>query len=185
MHWNIELAGKTIEVSLPDSMNESGMFRVVLQGKALYARYDQNRQTLSLRESPAISAREQRVSLRRLHVIRQEGETDRQVNLEFTGGGIAKTTCTKANAKPFIPGIVTSAKLATQKAQIMRSPMAGKVLKVFAEVGKQVEAGQPLLIIEAMKMENKIICAAAGKVTTLKVKEGAAVAVGQELLRIE
>ena len=49
--------------------------------------------------------------------------------------------------------------------------MPGKILKVIADNGAHVEAGDVILILEAMKMENEIVAPCAGKVT-LKVTAG-------------
>lgn len=50
--------------------------------------------------------------------------------------------------------------------------MPGLVAKVLCEVGQQVEAGDPVLIIEAMKMENEVKAGRAGVVTMVHVAEG-------------
>jgi biotin carboxyl carrier protein len=65
------------------------------------------------------------------------------------------------------------------------SDMPGKVVKVFVSEGDQVEAGAPLLILEAMKMETEITAPVAGRVATVAVTDGATVAVGDLLVDIE
>ncbi len=55
------------------------------------------------------------------------------------------------------------------------APMPGTILKVTATVGDSVEAGQPLMVLEAMKMENDIVAPKSGKVTSVLVKQGDAV----------
>jgi acetyl-CoA/propionyl-CoA carboxylase biotin carboxyl carrier protein len=59
------------------------------------------------------------------------------------------------------------------------SPMPGTVLLVKAQQGEQVTAGQPLLVIEAMKMEHTIAAPVDGVLTELKVKAGQQVALNQ------
>ena len=54
----------------------------------------------------------------------------------------------------------------------VKSPMPGRVLKLLAAVGDVVEAGQPLLVMEAMKMENEIKAKGPGKVVEVHVKAG-------------
>lgn len=66
----------------------------------------------------------------------------------------------------------------------LRAAMPGKVVKVLCKAGDSVKAGQGLLVIEAMKMENELRAPAAGKVTTVSAKEGQAVESGQVLLHI-
>ncbi len=54
----------------------------------------------------------------------------------------------------------------------IKSPMPGRVLKLLVAVGDVVEAGQPLLVMEAMKMENEIKAKGPGKVVEVHVKAG-------------
>jgi acetyl-CoA/propionyl-CoA carboxylase biotin carboxyl carrier protein len=61
------------------------------------------------------------------------------------------------------------------------SPMQGIVLKVAVADGDQVEAGQLLCVVEAMKMENEIVAPRVGIVRDLAVAPGLAVASGQRV----
>lgn len=67
----------------------------------------------------------------------------------------------------------------------VETPMPGKVVKVLVKEGEKVEAGQTLLIVEAMKMENRIDSQAAGTVRSVHVREGDNVSFGQVLVEIE
>lgn len=55
------------------------------------------------------------------------------------------------------------------------SPMAGNVFKVLAQPGQQVEKGETVIILEAMKMENEIIAPDNGTISAVHVKEGQSV----------
>ncbi|HTP68015.1 MAG TPA: biotin/lipoyl-containing protein [Dongiaceae bacterium] len=61
------------------------------------------------------------------------------------------------------------------------APMPGKVIRLLVRVGDEVEAGQGLLVVEAMKMQNEIRSPKTGKVERLQVKEGQAVNAGEVL----
>lgn len=67
----------------------------------------------------------------------------------------------------------------------LTAPMPGKVVRVLARAGEAVEAGQGILVVEAMKMQNEIKSPKAGVVASLSVEEGAAVSSGQTLAVIE
>ena len=65
------------------------------------------------------------------------------------------------------------------------APMPGLVLRVLAEVGAAVSAGQPLLVLEAMKMEQTVSAPADGVVAELRAKAGEQVSTGQILAVLE
>jgi biotin carboxyl carrier protein len=65
------------------------------------------------------------------------------------------------------------------------APMPGKVVRILAAVGAQVEAGQSVIVIEAMKMQNELKAPKSGAVKKVNVVEGAAVEAGQSLAEIE
>jgi acetyl-CoA/propionyl-CoA carboxylase biotin carboxyl carrier protein len=64
---------------------------------------------------------------------------------------------------------------------IVRSPMPGTVLSVKVTIGEHVVAGQPLLVVEAMKMEHVVTAPADGVTAELLVRAGAQVALDQVL----
>lgn len=65
------------------------------------------------------------------------------------------------------------------------APMPGKVVRIVTPVGTQVEQGQAILVIEAMKMQNELKSPKKGVVSRLNVSEGAAVEAGQVLAEVE
>ncbi|MBZ5526728.1 MAG: biotin/lipoyl-binding protein [Acidobacteriia bacterium] len=69
----------------------------------------------------------------------------------------------------------------TEGRQQILAPMPGKVVRVLAQAGDRVEAGQGLLVVEAMKMQNEIRSPKGGVVERLAVKEGQAVNAGDVL----
>jgi biotin carboxyl carrier protein len=69
--------------------------------------------------------------------------------------------------------------------QTVATPMPGKVVRVLIAPGDEVTAGQGLLVVEAMKMQNEMKASRAGRILTVTVKEGATVAAGEVLATIE
>jgi len=65
------------------------------------------------------------------------------------------------------------------------APMQGTIVKTVAEVGQEVSAGDLVLVLEAMKMENHISAHRDGVVTALHVEAGQVVDSGQSLATIE
>jgi len=69
--------------------------------------------------------------------------------------------------------------------QVLKAPMPGRVVVVAAEVGRTVRPGDPLVVLEAMKMENEFRATAAGTVREVRVREGQTVNPGDVLVVIE
>jgi acetyl/propionyl-CoA carboxylase alpha subunit len=67
----------------------------------------------------------------------------------------------------------------------MNSEMPGKIVKVFVTPGQTVKAGDPLLIMEAMKMENELRASQETKIKSVHVKEGDTVETNTVLISFE
>ncbi|MCK6545681.1 acetyl-CoA carboxylase biotin carboxyl carrier protein subunit [Myxococcota bacterium] len=80
---------------------------------------------------------------------------------------------------------LSSKKATLDGPQTLSSPMPGKVVKILAGVGAEVTEGHPIVIIEAMKMENELRAPKSGKVSAVMVKEGQTVDNHAKLVTIE
>ena len=67
----------------------------------------------------------------------------------------------------------------------VRTPMQGTVIKVLVDVGDTVEAGQPVVVLEAMKMENNLLAGCSGTVNEVRVAAGDLVGGGDLVVMIE
>lgn len=67
----------------------------------------------------------------------------------------------------------------------LKTQMPGKIVKIMVNEGDQVEKGQTLIILEAMKMENEIKCGVDGVVKTIHVNEGDALEQGVLMMEVE
>ena len=65
------------------------------------------------------------------------------------------------------------------------APMSGKVVRLLVAPGDEVEAGQGVVVVEAMKMENELTAPRAGRIAEVAVAEGASVEAGKVLIVIE
>ena len=78
----------------------------------------------------------------------------------------------------------TAATISSGEGQPLNAPLAGNIFRLQVNVGDSVGEGDVLIIMEAMKMETEIRSTHAGKVTSIHIKEGDGVSVGQLLLSI-
>lgn len=88
-------------------------------------------------------------------------------------------------AHPAASAAGASAEVASEgldEAKLCRSVVMGLVVRVLVEVGQPVEAGQPLLLLEAMKMESNVTAPISGTVAKILVVGGESVKKGQPLV---
>ncbi|MDZ7771863.1 MAG: acetyl-CoA carboxylase biotin carboxyl carrier protein subunit [Balneolaceae bacterium] len=79
-------------------------------------------------------------------------------------------------------GFKTAAELSEGE---LNAPMPGKILQILVEEGDEVELGDPVAILEAMKMENELKAPTGGVVTAIAVAEGDSVEKNVLILEIE
>jgi len=70
----------------------------------------------------------------------------------------------------------------TAASKKINSPMPGTVLRVNVKLGSEVKAGDSLLVLESMKMENEITAPEDGKITAILAQEGVRVKTGDALI---
>ena len=68
---------------------------------------------------------------------------------------------------------------------VISSPMPGRIIKITVQVGQEVEAGQTLIVVSAMKMESEYKAPKNGKIKQIHVKDGDIVAGHQPLITLE
>jgi len=71
-----------------------------------------------------------------------------------------------------------------QRGESIRAPIAGKVVKVLVAPGDHVAAGTPVIVLEAMKMENELVAERGGTVSVLHKAAGQAVDTGDLLVEL-
>lgn len=74
---------------------------------------------------------------------------------------------------------------AMQKVAPLKAPMPGMILKILVSPGQQVNKGDALLILEAMKMENVLKASGTATIKSIKVEEKTAVEKGTVLIEME
>ncbi|WP_454919994.1 acetyl-CoA carboxylase biotin carboxyl carrier protein subunit [Abiotrophia defectiva] len=82
------------------------------------------------------------------------------------------------------PAPAAPVSVAPAGADAMPSPMPGTILRILVNVGDTVVENQPLMILEAMKMENEIVASKAGVVSGIHVANGQVVNPGDALITI-
>lgn len=65
------------------------------------------------------------------------------------------------------------------------APLPGTIIEVLVQTGDCLEAGQPVAVLEAMKMENEILAEFSGRVVSVNVAEGDRVSAGTEMITVE
>lgn len=115
----------------------------------------------------------------RLELIEQDPAT-KTTSLKINGKLVKAVTQTQLDLLLESMGLGGKA---AKKAKDLKSPMPGLVVSIAVEVGQSVQKGDPLLVLEAMKMENTIKADGDGVVTAIKVSTKQAVDKGQVLIQ--
>ena len=105
------------------------------------------------------------------------------VTVEEKNGGVVSAPKAVEKSAPAAATPVASAPQAAAKEGnvAVSAPMPGKILAVKAKEGDSVKAGDVLLVLEAMKMENDIVAPQDGVVASINVKVGDSVESGAKL----
>lgn len=118
---------------------------------------------------------------------------DYLVEMEEVGAVSQPVVSSAATQEPVIPEpIVTpptpedtpSPVKVSAGADALTAPMPGSILKILVQPNEVVQENQPLLILEAMKMENEVVANRAGTITGIHVQAGDMVNPGDALLTI-
>lgn len=105
-----------------------------------------------------------------------------EITLEVVDGAEVTAPSAPAPAAPAAPvEAPAAAPAAAAEGEQVNSPMPGNILAVNVSVGDTVKAGQVLMILEAMKMENEIMAGVDGKIVSLNVQKGSTVETGELL----
>lgn len=109
-----------------------------------------------------------------------------RVNVNGTVYEVELEEMTGAPSAPTAPAAAPAAPAAAPAAggEKVTSPMPGTILSVNVAAGDAAKRGQVLMILEAMKMENEIMCPCDGTVTSVSVTKGTAVESGTLLCTI-
>ena len=114
-----------------------------------------------------------------------------EVEIEEVKAAAPVAAAPKAAPAPAAPAAPAAPKAAPAPAaapaagdNTVTAPMPGKIVKLVASVGQAVNAGDVLLILEAMKMQNEITAPAAGTVKSFAVNAGDSVKPGQTMVVI-
>ena len=101
------------------------------------------------------------------------------VAVEETTGGAAPVA-----AAPVAVPAAAPAPAAPAGGEPVTAPMPGTILDIKVSVGTEVKEGQPVAVLEAMKMENDIPAVKSGKVVAINAKKGDSVQTGDVILTI-
>ncbi len=165
MKYSVEIAGRTFVVDVEGTS-------VTVDGKPLEA-------ALDVATGPIRRLITER---RSLEVVLEPGDVSGLWTV--SGAGARLNAMVLDERSRSIKTMVGKTATAAQPASL-KAPMPGLVVRVLVIAGDQVAAGQGLVVMEAMKMENELKAAAAGTVKRVRVKPGDKVEKGAVLIELE
>ena len=118
------------------------------------------------------------------HAIVEVNGTEYRVEIK-TPNSPASPAVPAGTPVPIASKIESAGPEATVQDGSVRAPLPGVIRKMMCKPGDVVEANQPVLVLEAMKMENEIKAPVAGTIAEMFVVEGDSVNTGDSLFRIQ
>lgn len=184
MRWQAEINKNKIDINLPDRVVEGSPFGLEVGEAAYRCEYHPALHAIFL--SPDASGELERVvRIRNHHMVNHRDDSSVSGSLELVSGTVRRAARVEVVLQPNIPGQAFRKGNQARKPANIVSPITGKVIQVLVKEEQVVAKGDVLLIIEAMKMENKILAPQAGKVVSLTVEVSTLVSAGTQLLRVE
>lgn len=185
MEWVIK-SGETVGHMKILKVLSGHKFLVRFQEQCYRARWQQQTHTLFLQkeEQPGFySAMESCFHVRSQVVTRPGQKAERVQDISLVGhGGISFI---RATLTPLSVSRRKREKTAEETSFRCYSPITGKIVKILARQGQKLGVGEVVMIIEAMKMENRILADCTGLLSQLTFKEGDSIRQGDELFVIE
>jgi propionyl-CoA carboxylase alpha chain len=170
MLFEIDVNGRTRSVAV-DRVGDSSQFRVTFDGRVrLVDAVRVESDTLSILLPEAGSASHE--------VGFAEGVVPGELSVYLHHG----TLTAAVNGRRTRRGAALAGAPGEQR---VLAPMPGMVLRVLAAPGDEVAARQPLVVVEAMKMENELSCPRGGRVKEIAVRPGQSVEAGRLLAVVE
>ena len=154
MQWKIKFENTEAQIQIPSYTLHDRLFEVNLNGQAYLVKYHQKLNTLSIRRPDEKVFRN--VKIKRLKIEKDAESAEFFADIEFLSASSISTSAVKTETWIYTPASEQRRKAQATRGATIRSPMTGKILKVMGKEGAVVKKGDVLLIIEAMKMENKI-----------------------------
>jgi len=115
----------------------------------------------------------------------EAAEPEAPANLPQNLGGLSLGSAplrVPAGAAPVAPKVEDKA---ANEDKVCRSPVSGNVVRLAAQVGQSLQAGDILVVLEAMKMETNITAPSPGKIAVVRVNQGDSVQAGQIVVEFE
>jgi len=173
MILHVEIGGRLRQVAV-ERLGSADRFRFDIDGQTLEvsaARVDQRTWSLLLPDGSQ-------------HLVAVSGTLASGLTVHLPAGDVAAALPDIGRRRR--RGDPTRARRSGESGPVrLLAPMPGKVVRILAKVGQAVQAGQGIVVIEAMKMENELRVPRAGIVREVPALEGASVEAGALLAVVE
>lgn len=100
-------------------------------------------------------------------------------------GYLMQPSAVRVPAAPVAPSATAAGGPPVNEEKVCRSPISGIVVKVSAQEGQNIQPGDTILVLEAMKMETNITAPVSGKIAKINVNPGDSVQAGLVLVEFE
>jgi pyruvate carboxylase subunit B len=165
MKYEVEIGNRTLQIELEQS---AGLVKAVVDGTSYEA-------TLIMPEQNVYMLL---IGDRVFELIVERNKPEGEFTVRFAGETLQARIIDRKHQR-------RGSKASVAGAQSIMAPMPGRVIQVLKSPGDSVTAGESLMVVEAMKMQNEIGAPKTGKVVEIKVRPGQTVTAGEILAVVE
>lgn len=179
MKWLVTQGSKNSVVELPEQLD--GLFEVKVGGETFHVEWNSDHQIFFLIDGKVrkpLSIRNCKFEKNGENIFSEEQSVEYEL-LDHDTGMVRYITAQLALTAG---GSTKDSKRVKTVTKALKTHMAGNVLKINVKIGQSVKKGVPLIVLEAMKMENQILSPRDGTIGSILVEEKASVIPGQELI---
>lgn len=176
MEWQIRIQEKAHLVDIPTYLIPNTVVPAKIDKRNVLIRWNPLHQALFICEEGSKFERCFRI---RNYSVDYDSQTDEK-SLRFQVAS-KDASVVQAVVFPLSQSRAVRSKVKKKRADKQISPLTGKVTKLYIKVGDTIRKGEPVAIIEAMKMENKILSEMTGIVKTIQAVELGKINMGDEI----
>jgi biotin carboxyl carrier protein len=184
MHWKVTTHDGDFLVELPDRIPSFYPFPCKINDESFEATWNARLEVLELVPRNGKPGQCIQLAVKNFAKTQSSDEPTTDTYIYLNQAAVNRSVYCTSTVEPFVPGLENKKARESQTGLTVKAPLTGTVIQVSATAKMRVQKGDVLLVIEAMKMENRVLAKIGGVVEEILVKAGDKVSAGAPMVKI-